>query len=152
MTQTFRSFTALPFPKLDLHATPNGDKTGLLLQTAAQHDTACYSTAQHCGTARPCTRQCRTTLQRCFAQSKETAHETGGASPTDILGERETCESMDDQLVISAVAAHRSLYDPSHIKYKDVELRNAIWIKIAGDLKMEGWYRLQAQVLSASLV
>ena len=53
--------------------------------------------------------------------------------------------------MISAVAAHRSLYDPSHIKYKDVELRNAIWLKIAGDLKMEGWYRLQAQVLSLSI-
>lgn len=58
---------------------------------------------------------------------------------------------MDDQLVISAVAAHRSLYDPSHIKYKDVELRNAIWLKIAGDLKMEGWCCLQAQVLSLSI-
>jgi len=90
-------------------------------------------------------------LAALFRPIKGDSARDGGASPTDILGERETCESMDDQLVISAVAAHRSLYDPSHIKYKDVELRNAIWIKIAGDLKMEGWYRLQAQVLSLSI-
>lgn len=46
---------------------------------------------------------------------------------------------MDEKVVIAAVAAHRSLYDQSHMKYKDVELRNAIWQKIASDLEMEGW-------------
>ncbi|XP_076451286.1 uncharacterized protein LOC143287223 [Babylonia areolata] len=44
---------------------------------------------------------------------------------------------MDEQHLIAAVAAHRSLYDPTHNKYKDVELRNALWQQIAEDLKTE---------------
>ncbi|KAL8610275.1 hypothetical protein ACOMHN_062007 [Nucella lapillus] len=44
---------------------------------------------------------------------------------------------MDEQNLIAAVAAHRSLYDPTHNKYKDVELRNALWQHIAEDLKLE---------------
>lgn len=70
-------------------------------------------------------------------------------SPQPIKGDRErytlynshrrvVLDMMEEQLMIAAVAAHRSLYDPSHSKYKDTELRSAIWQEIAKDLSMEG--------------
>ena len=135
-------------PQFTLPAFPGTPRTCSVPRTATedsfcctqQHSTTWRDTAQHCGTVGDSVTQPCSALFRPI-KGDSTARD-GGVNPTDILGDRETCESMDDQLVIAAVAAHRSLYDPSHIKYKDVELRNAIWQKIAGDLKMEGWYRL----------
>ena len=44
----------------------------------------------------------------------------------------------EDNSLIEAVALHRSLFDPSHPKYKDVELRTSIWQQIASDLTLDG--------------
>ncbi|KAK7112960.1 hypothetical protein V1264_012331 [Littorina saxatilis] len=114
-----------------------------LLHTAVRHntysDTARHWVAQH-GTAcdTVAAAYCSTAL---LSSNQRIAQETG-INSTDILRDKnKSCKSfnkfMDEKVVIAAVAAHRSLYDQSHMKYKDVELRNAIWQKIASDLEME---------------
>ena len=58
------------------------------------------------------------------------------------ISRRERCTSyiskMDDSQLIELVREHSGLYNPKHPEYKDLNIRENVWMEIAALLKQPG--------------